>query len=364
MKKDVGVEIARIIACLQVICVHVCLPMIENGHLLWNRAVVAGLCADGVAVFWMISGFFMFRNYDFKKTMKRTFKKIVLPLLVVDVLCFFFGDFLFRSVPLFESISFSVKDLFLYMLQIFRGYTPESEFAHLWFMRVYILLMLVSPFVFGFIEYLKKDSGRVKMFMIITTVLMMINDFGANQLFNFSSHSINGLIPAIIEMVWGWIIYNYLSREKIENNGIVKPIAIFILLNVFRPAMYQLFMKIGFTDTKIYYWYSLFGVLCAACIVILSINIGKIIVNQKVIYTLRILGAGTFTVYIFHMMVYSLFRKIGYIDFLNNLCSFELAKSTLTVSITAMSIFAFVCLIRIVILERYKRLFVVKTKFL
>lgn len=354
MRKDVGVEIARIIACLQVICVHICLPMLENSHLYWGRAVFSGLCADGVAVFWLISGFFMFRNYDFRKTMVRTLKKIVIPLFIIDLLCFFFGDFVFRSVPLSESFNHGIKDLFLYVLQIVRGYTPEVEFAHLWFMRVYILLMLISPVAYGFIHYLKQDCKRIRIFVAVTAVLMFINDIGANQLFGFSTHTVNAVFPAFIEMIWGWIIYNRVSGKKIRSLGIIKPVVIFFLLNFLRPLIYLFQTRIGFADTKIYYWYSLSGLLCAVCIVVMSLNIGFRIKNSRVIGIFSILGSGTFTVYIFHMMVYYLLLKIGYVTVIEEMFSSNFLRSTLAIMIIALSVFLFIGVFRVLIMLIFK----------
>ena len=84
MKRNISVEIARVIACMHVICVHVCLPMVENGNFNFLRGIFSGICADGVAVFWLISGFFMFNNFDYRKTLKRTWKKIIMPLIIVE----------------------------------------------------------------------------------------------------------------------------------------------------------------------------------------------------------------------------------------------------------------------------------------
>ena len=322
MKRNISVEIARVIACMQVICVHVCLPMVENGNFNFLRGIFSGICADGVAVFWLISGFFMFNNFDYRKTLKRTWKKIILPLIIVDVFCLFFGDFIFRSTSLIDSIMHSPKELFLYFFRILCGFTPESEFAHLWFLRVYVLLMLVSPLIYSFINYLIEDKNRIRLFMFISLSLMLINDISCNQLFAFSTHTINGLFPAIIEMIWGYIIFNTDIKEKLFDKKVLMPTLIFLSVNLLRPGIYYIGSLIGFDYSKVYYWYSSFGLICGICVILIGSYLGTKIKNEKICDVLRYLASKTFIVYILHMFVYGMMTKIGIIDLLSTKIAF------------------------------------------
>lgn len=59
--RKASVELARLIACLLVIGVHLSLNTVVDGGYDVSRLFSACLVADGVAIFWLISGFFIFK---------------------------------------------------------------------------------------------------------------------------------------------------------------------------------------------------------------------------------------------------------------------------------------------------------------
>ena len=63
MKRDPGVEFMRILACLMVIGIHTALYAQVDGSWIFSRVFFNCIVADGVAVFFMITGFFLFQ-YD------------------------------------------------------------------------------------------------------------------------------------------------------------------------------------------------------------------------------------------------------------------------------------------------------------
>ena len=91
-KRNANVEIARIIGCLIVIGVHVFYSLILPGIGERGNAFLKCIFSDGVAVFWIISGMYMFRN-DYKTTMKKALKRIAVPLFICTAVCFYFGRF-------------------------------------------------------------------------------------------------------------------------------------------------------------------------------------------------------------------------------------------------------------------------------
>ena len=67
-----GVELARIIACICVICVHIGLITRNDTGYIKSRLLLSCFIADGVAIFWLIMGFFLFQNDNYLKIIKRT----------------------------------------------------------------------------------------------------------------------------------------------------------------------------------------------------------------------------------------------------------------------------------------------------
>ena len=58
--RDAGVELARILGCFIVIGCHSYLPFSPDGSDGLGRLFIGTLFADGVSVFWLILGFFLF----------------------------------------------------------------------------------------------------------------------------------------------------------------------------------------------------------------------------------------------------------------------------------------------------------------
>ena len=63
-RKDTGVELGRIFGCLIVIGCHTYLPIVIHDNYDMSRTLVAMFCSDGVAIFWLILGFFPFQNRE------------------------------------------------------------------------------------------------------------------------------------------------------------------------------------------------------------------------------------------------------------------------------------------------------------
>ena len=90
--RDVGIEFARILGCLIVIGVHIGLGDMIDGVYDPSRGLINCFLADGVAIFWLICGCFLFRSASYKKVLMRTSKTIALPLAIYSIFCLFFGE--------------------------------------------------------------------------------------------------------------------------------------------------------------------------------------------------------------------------------------------------------------------------------
>ena len=73
MKRNPSIELSRLLACLIVIGVHTSLSATITEHS-WDasRLFFNCLLADGVAIFFMITGAFLFNN-NYDKLLRKTF---------------------------------------------------------------------------------------------------------------------------------------------------------------------------------------------------------------------------------------------------------------------------------------------------
>ena len=304
MKKDPAVELARIFGCLLVVGVHCWINNFGVAIQSKSGTYIACIFADGVAVFWIISGFFMYKNYSYKQTLKRTIKSIVIPMLLLSAAMFFvLNNYLNGNGWHFILHS---KDDYKWILNSLLIWTnPVDRLGHFWYLYVYILLMLCSPVIVAFIKYLEEDTKREKIFLVLTFLLLVWNDLSNNQMGRFEHHAFAGAFPAAIESVWGYLLYKYRDRLR-KRRYIFISVGAFLGLNVLRMAI-QLgrYHRIQDTATYILYWFSSIGLLCAICVIVFSfaaIHSRKATVVNRVICWL---ASYTFSIYLLHPVVNS-----------------------------------------------------------
>lgn len=304
MKKDPAVELARIFGCLLVVGVHCWINNFGVAIQSKSGTYIACIFADGVAVFWIISGFFMYKNYSYKQTLKRTVKSIVIPMLLLSAVMFFvLNNYLNGNGWHFILHS---KDDYKWILNSLLIWTnPVDRLGHFWYLYVYILLMLCSPVIAAFIKYLEEDTKRERIFLVLTFLLLVWNDLSNNQMGRFEHHAFAGAFPAAIESVWGYLLYKYRDRLR-KRRYIFISVGAFLGLNVLRMAI-QLgrYHRIQDTATYILYWFSSIGLLCAICVIVFSfaaIHSRKATVVNRVICWL---ASYTFSIYLLHPVVNS-----------------------------------------------------------
>lgn len=304
MKKDPAVELARIFGCLLVVGVHCWINNFGVAIQSKSGTYIACIFADGVAVFWIISGFFMYKNYSYKQTLKRTIKSIVIPMLLLSVAMFFVLNNYLNGNG-WHFILHSKGDYKWILNSLLIWTNPVDRLGHFWYLYVYILLMLCSPVIAAFIKYLEEDTKREKLFLVLTFLLLVWNDLSNNQMGRFEHHAFAGAFPAAIESVWGYLLYKYRDRLR-KRRYIFISVGAFLGLNVLRMAI-QLgrYHRIQDTATYILYWFSSIGLLCAICVIVFSfaaIHSRKATVVNRVICWL---ASYTFSIYLLHPVVNS-----------------------------------------------------------
>ena len=304
MKKDPAVELARIFGCLLVVGVHCWINNFGVAIQSKSGTYIACIFADGVAVFWIISGFFMYKNYNYNQTLKRTIKSIIIPMLLLTAAIFLVLNNYLNGNG-WHFILHSKDDYKCILNSLLIWTNPVDRLGHFWYLYVYILLMLCSPVIAAFIKYLEEDTKREKLFLVLTFLLLVWNDLSNNQMGRFEHHAFAGAFPAAIESVWGYLLYKYRDRLR-KRRYIFISVGAFLGLNVLRMAI-QLgrYHRIQDTATYILYWFSSIGLLCAICVIVFSfaaIHSRKATVVNRVICWL---ASYTFSIYLLHPVVNS-----------------------------------------------------------
>ena len=314
-------ELVRILACFVVVCCHVYLNPVADGLVDNGRTFIACCAADGVAVFWMLSGFYMFSAFDYKKLCIRTAKKVLVPLLIVGFVSFYFGGWLFGGESIAESLSHTLED-YANILISFLSF--DIAFPHMeitWYLYVYIFVVIISPVLYSFCMWLDEDEKREKAFIIITLVMFFMNDITGNEFLEFSLHSMRGAVPAAVEIVWGHFLYKHLQKTGLNVKHALIGLAAFAGINVLR-ALWQIFSwNRGDMRGEALYWHSFFGLLAASFFILAVYSIGQCITSERVNKAIGFLGGCTFDIYLVHgLVLLTLMARFNMDGYFQNVC--------------------------------------------
>lgn len=302
-ERDWTVELMRIVGCLMVIGCHTVPGSIQN---LSDRGVNTGLLlscfvGDGVAIFWAITGFFLFSNFNYKKLLKRTAWRILLPYAVYTVFIFYLYDAFISHVPLTESLSHSAKEYFALFCNALTLEVVPQHSEHLWYVVTYLILIAVSPLFCGFGIRTADDKVTAKWCVLFLVALLLLNDFSCRNTLGISHHGAGSLCGALIFVLYGNILYH--NRDKIIWKGwiVLAPI-LFVAITVLRYA-------VAAYNIGVICWYTTFGIINTTLVAAFCQSLSKI----KATWTkpVTVLGSYTFAVYVVHFFVIQLLFSKG-----------------------------------------------------
>lgn len=178
-KRDLRFEILRIVAMLIIIASHAAWHLSWMLHLYsgldtndnWTIAsyyTVAQMGQIGVAIFFMITGYFM-HNKEFAlqrvlKTVAHVFLySIILLLLVIALMCTV-------GLPAYMQAMFNAKNLAMTLMQSLLPILTNT----FWFMTAYVVLLLMTPFINKLLGNMPKHVLEYGIAILILLAIMMI----------------------------------------------------------------------------------------------------------------------------------------------------------------------------------------------
>ena len=301
-EKAVFVEILRIIAIIMVIGTHIALPCFEDNIFYKERVIISCFVGDGVAIFWMIMGFFYFNEQEYKSKVKKMSKKILLPLILWSIIYFFFYDFINGDKSFVECFIHNKEE---YISIIYDGILKWQNVIkgaeHFWFLYIYILIVIIYPVLNKVREWI--DKLNPKKVLASVFILLIINDIGKNQLMNFSHYGINGIFGAILFLLLGYILYK--NKEKIKNKKSIAIICaiLFIVINILRSFILYNNIIIDLDDRHVVFWYSSFGFINSIMIYYIVSCFFSKTDSKRINIIIENIGNNVFYIYIIHPIV-------------------------------------------------------------
>lgn len=310
-KRDVSIELARILVCIFVIGVHACLPVFDDKGCDFNRVFISCLVADGVAVFWLIMGCFLFKSESYKTVLQKTLKSTIFPMFCFSVIVFYTIGWFAEGKTLMESVTYLKEDYVFIIDTLLTWENPVPYIGHLWYLYIYIMVIFIFPVLKSFVDYLDLDIQRTKWFLFLSFLFFVMNDISDNKLAGFSHHSINAVVPASIEIIWGHILYR--NRDKFMKRQVFVPsIVLFFALNYFRTIVQYKRYTLN-QGNHILYWYSGIGLICSVCLIVFCFQLTNRI-KEGTGKVLNSIAIHTFNIYLVHPLVIAKLQNYGIQD--------------------------------------------------
>ena len=310
-QRDWSVELMRIIACVIVIGCHtVPQPIsVNGGGFSYSRVFLQCLFGDGVAIFWVITGFFLFINFDYAQRLKRTAFRIVLPTAVYSVFVFYLYEAFVHQVPLLDSLSRSENDyIALFRNAISLNVIPPHS-GHLWYVVAYILLVIISPLFCAFAQKAAANRHIAGKYLLFLFAFLLLNDLSSGKALGFSHHGAGALSAAAVFVLYGNVLYQ--NRSSLTSNiWVIAAPVLFIICNLVRMKIQIHAYAIAPKNNHIIFWYTTFGIINATLIAAFCFSLSKIHFHRLARIS-AIIGSYTFAIYVIHIPVRDMLRSRG-----------------------------------------------------
>lgn len=183
-EKDGAVEALRLFACFTIVFVHTMTEadvFYHASYHLFNRFLRI-LFLNGVGIFMLITGMFIFNNQSWKKLIINTIRKILIPSALIMIVTFYFREFLcIEGTTLKESMTHSIGEYVGVARDILSFKPGVAGVAHLWYVFSYVQLIILFPLLKAGNDYLAEQPERERVFLIISAAMMLLNDFATSR---------------------------------------------------------------------------------------------------------------------------------------------------------------------------------------
>ncbi len=313
-KRDASVELARLIGCIIVVCCHSYLSYLTDAGIDISRLFFGCIFADGVAIFWMIMGCFVFRYKSVKSIYLKTAKRVLLPFVLVLVFYWFFGNALLSGQSLAESVMRSPNELVTWITILVKGMIPVSDINHLWYLQSYICIVAILPVFRPFADQISKNIKYQKIFFLIAVILLIINDLTDSSYMNFSYPPLEKMVPMIILIMMGRYLYE--NKERFLGwKYSVASIVLFFGMNALRCYLLYNALSEDVSNTLLLYWFTFFGMVNAVAVFMFCLSLrDKIEKTNRFAGFIRYIASFTFIIYIVHYPIIGILSRGGFFD--------------------------------------------------
>ena len=301
----------RIFACFIVIGCHVRLEPVINGELDRQLLMLHGFYDDGVAVFFMIIGFFLSTlKVPFWKYVGKTLLRILIPVFLLLLFLQVFSGWIVKDASFAECIMNPAVDI----TQIIKAFASLNFLlgeqgsriwgmtAHLWYITYYLRIAVALPLLslIALDNHLSKKA--CKWLVIINVISMLFADI--QHIFPQLLGSVGSFAIFDVSITYVIIGYTLYKNRYIFAKHRILLIAGMVGINVVRFALQCILFSRSLSDNYFAFWNTVPGLIFAVCFVgfFLTFPEGGGNLRTK---TLNYIGAKTYFIYLVHIAAYT-----------------------------------------------------------
>ncbi len=190
MNKDYSISLIRFISLLMIICCHI-LQGLNIELAFWVNV--------GVQIFFFMSGFLYGKKDDCKgglKWYKKQFKKIICPLIILEIIMILIDYFIFH-------IAYSKYQIIANFIGFGAFYGPFPVISHTWFISYILICYLITPML-NKIEFNKMDSKNAFKYLFMIIIFLELLEY-------FKVTNVNA--AWISNYILGYFFSNYYIKE-------------------------------------------------------------------------------------------------------------------------------------------------------
>ncbi len=316
-KRNVNIEFIRILACFMVVFLHTL--SFNKGLNYYEENIIRVFVLNGVALFWMITGYFMFTSEKkYSLRVKNILLSIFIPAMIIILLTQLFAPWLKSRQSLLYCLMNPDLDWKTIFSDFFSWQVNNTSICmHLWYVWAYMRLMIWFPLLRLLCKNEEKENKIRRGYLLLTFLCMALSSIWPilQQLLKtdlkvtfFSPFDIN-----IFYVLLGYEMYIWLKNERecgcFWNNittGMMRKVSVvlIVLMNMLLFGVGLLCKEIdlkfnNFTSIK-----TITVIITTVCIfyIFMHINIKNSL--NKVVY---FIADKTFYIYLLHYMI---IRKI------------------------------------------------------
>ena len=325
-QRDISVELIRIVACIIVIATHMALTTynIYEVQVDWSRLFTKSFLADGVGIFFLITGFFIANGRNYKKILVNTLKKIVIPSFVVLVFGQVFYKFLINQETFTNCIrNFGIENIKTITSAILHGEVHKTipVVAHLWYIFDYIKIMIIFPLLQLLCKDEKENKLARRILIILSFANIFIKDIQKFLVFPIGEIQIFSILdPKLLIVLLGYELF--LQKDKLKNNKKITIIGLIIfgIINFLRYKAEMKYMVINHLvkEEAFISWDTIFGIISTVALfmALYSLNIK----NKVLCKVIPVISSMTFGIYLVHFLIIAKidlfkFEKISTVKF-------------------------------------------------